>query len=217
MKGWDKDEAQKWSVIITVITNCGAMTGALFSGAFTKYGKMKMILVLDVILLAVIGICMINDIVVIAFGRFFWGLCAGSLSVMCPKYLNEFLPIEKKGTYGALNQLMCTIGIMFPSCMSLAIPRDPVADIKVKPDDFLITGYWRLIWLAAAAFTIVQMLLLIFVFNYESPVDLLKSGQDDKLEELFMKMYGTDEAVQQRKQALQAGQDQGSEGSMGYC
>ena len=162
--------------MITVVTNIGAMTGSLFSGAFTKYGKRKMILVLDVILLGVIGICMVNNIKVIAFGRFWWGLCAGSLSVMCPKYLNEFLPIEKKGTYGALNQLMCTIGIMFPSCMSLAIPRDPVADLKLKPDDFLITGYWRLIWLAAAVFTVLQMLLLITCFNYETPVDLLNSG-----------------------------------------
>ena len=103
MYEWSESDKNKWSVAITVSTNAVAMCGALFSGAFTKYGKKNMIIVLDVLLLIVIGICMIRHIYVIAFGRFWWGLCAGSLSVMCPKYLNEFLPIEKKGTFGALN------------------------------------------------------------------------------------------------------------------
>ena len=104
------------------------MLGALFSGNFTKYGKKRMIQVINVVLLCSVGICMINNIYVIAVGRFFWGICAGSFTVMCPKFLNEYLPIELKGSFGAINQLMCTAGIMLPSVMSLAIPADPVAD-----------------------------------------------------------------------------------------
>ena len=148
------------------------MIGALFSGSFTKYGKKRMIQVLNIILLCAVAVCMVNNIYVIAVGRFFWGICAGSYTVMCPKFLNEFLPLEVKGSFGAVNQLMCTVGIMLPSLMSLAIPADPVADHKINPDNFMVNGYWRIIWLAGAALIIVQMALLATIFNYETPVTM---------------------------------------------
>jgi len=113
---------------------------------------------------------MVNNIYVIAFGRFFWGICAGSYTVFCPKFLNEYLPLEIKGSFGAINQLMLTVGIMLPSLMSLAIPGDPVADLLVNPDNFYVTGYWRVIWLVGAFLVLVQMALLATVYNYESPV-----------------------------------------------
>lgn len=170
MNGWNDDQAQAWSTTITSITIAGAAIGALFAANFTKYGKKRMIQVLNVILLCAIGVCMVNNISVIAVGRFFWGICAGSYTVMCPKYLNEYLPIELKGSYGAINQLMCTVGIMLPSLMSLAIPSDPVQELEEEPDFFMVTGYWRIIWLTAALLLLIQMLLLETAFNYETPV-----------------------------------------------
>ena len=172
MNGWDHDQANTWSTAITSITIGGAAVGALFSSSFVKYGKKRMIQVLNVILLCSIGVCMINNIYVIAGGRFFWGLCAGSYTVFCPKYLNEYLPLELKGSFGGINQLMCTVGIMLPSLMSLAIPGDPVAQLLIDPNDFMITGYWRIIWLVGASLVLVQMALLATVFNYESPVTM---------------------------------------------
>lgn len=165
------------------------MIGALFSGNFTKYGKKRMIQILNVILLCTVGVCMINNIYVIAVGRVFWGLCAGSYTVMCPKFLNEYLPIELKGSFGAINQLLCTGGIMLPSVMSLAIPADPVAALLLNPDDFLVTGYWRVIWLAGASLIVVQMILLSTVFNYETPVTMKQMSDHDRLIELMRKMY----------------------------
>lgn len=148
-----------------------------------------MIQIINLILLCSVGICMVNNIYVISVGRFFWGICAGSFTVMCPKFLNEYLPIELKGSFGAINQLMCTAGIMLPSLMSLAIPADPVADHQINPDNFLVNGYWRVIWLAGASLIVVQMILLSTVFNYETPVTMKTSGDHDRLIELMRKMY----------------------------
>jgi len=67
---------------------------------------------------------------------------------------------------------MCTVGIMLPSLMSLAIPADPVADHLLHPDNFMVNGYWRIIWLVGALLVILQMVLLATVFNYESPVTM---------------------------------------------
>ena len=152
MNGWTDD---KWSTYITSITIAGAMLGSLLSGKFTKYGKKRMIQVLNVLLLCSVAVCMVNNIYVIAAGRFFWGICAGSYTVMCPKYLNEYLPMELKGPFGGINQLMCTVGIMLPSLLSLAIPADPVLALAENPDDWLVTGYWRIIWLAGASLILV--------------------------------------------------------------
>ena len=139
---------------------------------------------------------MVNNIIVIAVGRFFWGICAGSYTVMCPKYLNEYLPIELKGSFGGINQLMCTVGIMLPSLLSLAIPANPSVALDENPDDWLVTGYWRVIWLAGASLILVQMLLLSTVFNYETPVDMKSKGENDRLVELMRKMYGPMEIKQ---------------------
>ena len=55
-----------------------------------------------------------------------------------------------------------------------------------------MTGYWRVIWGVAGGFSALQILLLVTCFNYETPVDLLNHGEDQKLDELFRKMYGSD-------------------------
>ena len=111
---------------------------------------------------------MAGNIYVIAVGRFFWGVCAGSFTVVCPRFLNESVPIELKGPYGAINQLMATVGIMIPSLMSLAIPAEP----REHKNDWYVTDYWRIIWLAAAFLALVQVVLLLTVFNYETPATL---------------------------------------------
>ena len=178
MKNWTDEEKQTWNTAISSITILGAAVGALFSGSFTKYGKKRMIQVINVILLFSIGVCMINNIYVIAVGRFFWGLCAGSYSVFCPKYLSEFIPIELRGTYGGIPQFMVCFGISIPACMSIALEEHPAEAYKNNPDDFYINEYWRVIWAVPAIIAILHTMLLLFCFRFETPFDLKQAGKD---------------------------------------
>ena len=123
--GWSSAEEKYWTTAITSITNLGAMTGALFSGSFIKFGKLRGIVLLILILLLSIIICLTGNIKAIAVARFFWGLCAGSFSVYCPKYLADFLPIELRGSFGGINQLAITVGIATPAIMSTKLWEDP--------------------------------------------------------------------------------------------
>ncbi len=83
------------------------------------------------------GISMINNIWVILVGRFTWGLGAGSFTVFVPKIFNETAPTEKKGTFGALSQTMCCLGIMTTALMGLNCPnKDQLAILTI--DDFVI-------------------------------------------------------------------------------
>lgn len=169
---WSESTKSGWNIGITTITNAGAMVGALCAGSFVKYGKLKMILVLNGILLVSIGVCMVENIYVIAVARFFWGLCAGSYSVFCPKYLSEFVPIELRGTFGGIPQFMVCLGIAIPACLSLALAVDPSEAHKKNPNDFFVNQYWRVIWAVPALIAAVHTLLLLACFRFETPFDL---------------------------------------------
>ena len=66
----------------------------------------------------------------IAVGRFFFGFCAGSHTVFSPKYLNEFVPIEYKGMFGGISNLMLATGVAIPGLFSLMLEVDPAASYE---------------------------------------------------------------------------------------
>ena len=57
--GWSEHESNLWNIGITTSTNLGTMVGALSAGAFVQYGKLKMIIALNLVLVASICVCMI--------------------------------------------------------------------------------------------------------------------------------------------------------------
>ena len=115
------------------------MAGALSAGSLIKYGKLRGFIILNVILLISIILCLIGNIYIIAFARFFWGFTAGCFSVFCPKYLSEFVPIELRGPFGGLNQLSVTVGIATPALMSIGLREDPAAALDIDPNDWYVT------------------------------------------------------------------------------
>ena len=79
------------------------MCGALGCVPFLKYGKLNIMLAMNALIVASIGICMTGNIPAICVGRFFWGITFGVFTVVCAKYNNEICPIEYKGPFGALS------------------------------------------------------------------------------------------------------------------
>ena len=62
-----------------------------------------MILSTNLLVLFSVVVCMVDDIVVIAFGRFLYGMAAGAFTVFVPKFINEVAPPEFKGPIGAIS------------------------------------------------------------------------------------------------------------------
>ena len=72
-----------------------------------------------------IGICIgINNQYVFLVGRFIWGLSIGAFTVFVPKFITETAPTELKGPLGGVTQIMCCLGNLVPSLLSLAIPSN---------------------------------------------------------------------------------------------
>lgn len=82
-----------------------------------------MIIANNILLLIAVGICMINNPWIILPGRFLYGMCAGTFTVLCPKFISEVAPTEYKGPFGAMSQFMCVFGILAVTLMGLPVPN----------------------------------------------------------------------------------------------
>lgn len=212
MNGWSDSDKTKYDSIITGVQIAGAMAGAQGCEPFIKrLGKLRLMHVMNLLMLISIGVCMIDVIAVICIGRFFWGITFGCFSVICAKYNNEICPVEYKGPFGAISQLMLTFGVCIPSTMALAIP---VCSVDNR-DDFMNTQFWRIIWLVPAAVAVIHSLLLALCFNHETPVHLREQGEEQELLRVMKRFYH-DSEIKARLASLAASQNASSGQEVSY-
>lgn len=179
---------KNYVAILTALTNLGAMIACLGAGPLMKYGKWNMIVATNAFVIAASAICMVDNPSVILFGRFLYGIASGAFSVFCPKYVAEITPIEYRGPFGSLNQLMCTIGIFIIACMGIPIPNSP-NELDNPKDSFMIANYWRVLWGLPIIFSVLQIVCMMLIFKYETPPVLKERADFEKLTELYSKMY----------------------------
>lgn len=82
--------------------------------------------------------------------------------------VSELSPTELRGPYGSFTQILITFGIMLAYFMGLVIPD------KIKDDDhsFLVEGYWRILFGFPILLGIIQIILFLTIYNYDTPKHL---------------------------------------------
>jgi MFS transporter, SP family, galactose:H+ symporter len=70
----------------------------------------------------------------------------------------------------------------------LALPV-PATPLKIEEAQFLTGGYWRIIFAIPIAISVIQILLLLTVFNWETPKYYKERGQTEKLRQVMAKIY----------------------------
>lgn len=88
----------------------------------------------------------INNYWAIFTGRFFFGAGGGLMTVFVPKFISELSPPEYSGPFGMVNQIMCTIGLLVVPLLSLGSPSKSQQWTEDMKDEFVIKGYWRIIF-----------------------------------------------------------------------
>lgn len=84
---------QPWYVeAITSITVFGAMISSLGTGYLTQYGKWRLLHFSNLLLIIASGLSLLDIIEIQMVARFFYGIAAGSFTVICPKFINETAP-----------------------------------------------------------------------------------------------------------------------------
>lgn len=103
------------------------------------------------------------------FFRLCQGIVAGAFSAISPLYINELSPTEISGPLGSYTQLLICGGCFF-SCIFTYILVKITGDPTGSDFWFIVYGFTEII-------LIIQSLVLMFVFPYETPKYLLSVGK----------------------------------------
>lgn len=142
----------------------------------------------------------IDAVWALCIGRFICGVSAGYFALACPKFINETVPIEMKGSMGSMVQVALTFGIMVPSLLVIfVVPvqpdygEDPVGYASYV-DSFAVQNYYQIVFgVPPLFFSIIQLIMFYFVCPYETPLDLKKKPDWDKLREFMHRIYQGDQ------------------------
>ena len=198
-----KSPEYKKDILKWVTTSCtvGFAVGALFSAPFMKFGKKNCIIFTNIFVIIGCSLCMIKQIEVVFVGRFLFGVGGGAFSVFVPSFINEVTPVELKGPFGSATQILVNFGIMISNFFGIPFPscESEFTCFKINPfdDSFIQTGYWRILYAFPIGFSLIQCLLLLTVFNFETPKFLKQNGRSAELNTIMGKIYSHDQ-VQSR-------------------
>ena len=185
--GWKTtDEVNLWNGLITSVCALGSAFGSLFAGApADRYGKLRCIHFTNLLVGAGCLLTLYRNEYLILCGRFIFGLATGAFSVFVPSFINELSPNELKGSLGSLTQILITLGIFISNALGLPL----LEDIKDAKPSFLNDNYWRVIFGVPIVFALIQSLLLMTIFKFETPKYLKQRKREEDLENLMKRIY----------------------------
>lgn len=129
---------------------------------------MLMVNCATVIVSCLIKIIPVYEVFII--GRVLSGVITGIWSTTVPLFLKEIAPPKYRGFAMGLSQQMITVGVGACFSFGLLIPDVTQADGSIRwenAEDKQVL--WRIFFIIPALVAVVQLLLLLFVFNLENP------------------------------------------------
>ena len=178
--GWG---GQKVAMIAlcSAIMPAGCFFGGISStGISTKYGRLKTMIIADTIGFFGAGITILPHTSMFVIGRFCSGLMVGLLSSVSSTYMSEISPAEIRGKTGTFFQLLITIGLTTSYVLGLGLPTD---------FDDPMNDWWRFMFAYPALLNLLQGILFLTVFKYESPYWLVKNGKNDEAQSVLSSLY----------------------------
>lgn len=159
-----------------------AAVGAVVSGPISqRLGRRNLIIVAALIFtLGSLGAAFAPTVGVLILSRAVLGIAVGLVSVAVPLYLSEMAPTEIRGTIGALNQFMITVGILAAYITSAALASAEA---------------WR--WMLGLAVVPSFVLLLGMLFMPETPRWLILKGREREARNVLLQSRSSEEAEQE--------------------
>ena len=160
----------------------GAILGAYFIRPLMKrYSRRKSILFTNIIAsIAGFFIYVPNFYTLMTF-RLIQGACVGIFSAIPPIIIKELSPIEVSGTVGTLVQLNITVGILIGYLLTYIL--------KKITGDYSCQSFWQLVFAVPLITMLVQSLILIYVFPFETPKYWLLKGEREQAYKIIRYIY----------------------------
>ena len=146
---------------------------------------------------------MIFNFFALVGGRIIFGFGVGAMTVLTPLFISETSPIELAGPLGSLSQIMVTIGIMIAYILGFLVP---IRYIKNEGDnlnpDRLTTKSWRIIFIIPAVISIIQTILLLAIFRYDTPKFYKQIGDNSMHQKVEQIIYNGKASEEEQDQQL---------------
>ena len=140
----------------------GAIFGAIFGSMLVEIGRRNAVIIIWIMQIIGSFLWTIFDFNWLILGRVIQGIVIGSFTVVSSLFINEVSPKSISGSLGMANQLMAVIGGIFAKTLGLFAPLR-------GDEDILTSQNWRIIFGAPGIVAIAQLILMVFVFKYDSP------------------------------------------------
>jgi len=184
------EDRDLFNSIVSGLIPFGATFGSIIASPITAKGRRFSLIVISITFITGTGISLIFSIYALIIGRLIMGLCVGAYVNVCPLYVSEVTPTSISGTLGAFVQMGAASGILSGFLVSLVmpLPDEPGAST---------TGMWRVVFGFPSIVAGIQLLLLLFVFRYETPVFYRKIGDLENMEKSRAKIYYLDKVAEE--------------------
>ena len=175
---WDDSTYSLMRGLLNALLPIGAIIGTILAGNFFgKLGRKWSLILADI--LGVVGcvICLFlgSSGTTQIFGRLLTGIATGINSQIIPIYINELTPIEVSGAMGTFFQSFINVGILISYVMGLGIPDDD-SNVSYDTDN----AWWKFVFAFPIITSALRCILLITIFNFDTPFSLLKQEKPDE-------------------------------------
>lgn len=186
------DETDLYIGMIGAFVSAGAIPGAVLGGKFAnQFGRKNAMIVTDFIGLIGVALTLIDQLSFLLVGRIICGFAVGLNSSIVPLFINEVSPIELNGITGSMNQVWICIGVLTSYLTGYFVPFTTSAE-PGEPEII-----WQIIFTVPGITAALRILLLTFVFPYDTPRYLVLKGDEDKARQILAKIYSPDLANEQ--------------------
>lgn len=163
------------------MTGCisfGALFGALAGKKLLHwFSRRNFILFINGLAIVSGSLLYIQNMECFIIMRILQGACVGLYTSIVPIVIAEISPIEIMGTTGAFTQIFCSIGT------TVAYLFYYLLSIGMEPQN--LDTIWYYVWGLPLITVVIQTVILLFVFPYETPKYFLLHHQKSKARDLI--------------------------------
>jgi MFS family permease len=178
------EDIDLFNSIVSGLIPFGAIFGSQIINPIAVKGRRKALIIISITFMIGVAITLIFNMFALMLGRLIMGLCVGAYVTVCPLFISETCPPSLSGPLGSFNQMGAVTGIFsaFTVPFLMPLPEDIGAEYS---------GRWRIAFGLPFIFGLLQLLLFLFVFKYDTPKFYKDKGDYENLDNVLKKIYMT--------------------------
>lgn len=163
---WTENNKTIFISIISAVLPFGSIFGAIFSGKIcAKIGRRYSFILINLIGILSTLLSLITNTYTLILAKLIQGFCVGSFSTIVPLYVNEYVPNNLSGMCGIIYNTNFCLGILMSFLFGLNLPTNS--------ENILNDNWWRFMFFFSSIPNLINTLLMIFVFKYDTPLYLI--------------------------------------------